>query len=473
MRVLLAVCLICYCPFLKAQADLPDASGLIRLGKQYDRLAIIIQRRSNDLLATLARREAAMQRVLARQDSAAAAHLPGGYDLSAIRQMGLKEYIPGLDSVQTALLFLQDLGAARLGAARFDAARLDGLGFAQDKLSILQGQLLQANAIEAFVRGRSVALQSVLSKYDLQGKLDGYRRDAYYYKDQLQQYQKLLHEPDKLAGRVLSLVRNQSAFSSFFRQHSYLSTLFRLPASDDGEVGSGQPLPGLQTRAQVSAAVGERLGAGTDLNKLLSGQATGQADGSSGTSAAITQFDGLKEKALTAGGGASEADMPTISVNPYHNKTLWQRIQLGFDMQTQSSTVQVPALSNLGVSIGYRLNDRGLIGLGAAYKLGWGQPFEHIRLSGQGAALRSFIDWRLKGSLWLVGGYERNYLSALGQANQLYRFSVWQSSALFGLMKTYRAGRRSGNIQLLFDGLYRQHIPQSQPLVFRAGYSIL
>jgi len=151
---------------------------------------------------------------------------------------------------------------------------------------------------------------------------------------------------------------------------------------------------------------------------------------------------------------------------------LLQRIQLGFDMQTQNSSYYVPALSTVALSAGYKLNSRSTVGIGVGYILGWGQPFEHIALSSQGASLRSFLDWKIKGSLWLSGGMEMNYLNAFTALSQLRSVSAWQSSALIGLMKQYKAGSRNGNIQLLFDALYRQHIPQTQPLIFRVGYTL-
>jgi hypothetical protein len=39
-------------------------------------------------------------------------------------------------------------------------------------------------------------------------------------------------------------------------------------------------------------------------------------------------------------------------------------------------------------------------------------------------------------------------------------------------MKQFNVGKHSGNIQLLYDFLADQEIPQGQPLVFRFGYSL-
>jgi hypothetical protein len=183
---------------------------------------------------------------------------------------------------------------------------------------------------------------------------------------------------------------------------------------------------------------------------------------------ATAQMNKWKDK-LT--GGNSNATTADFRPNPYHNRTFFQRIQLGLDMQTQSSTNLVPALSTLGVSAGYLLNSRSIVGAAAGFKLGWGQPFNHIAFSGQGASLRGFFHWRWKYSLWLCGGYEANYYNVFDKIASLKNINAWQISGLAGLMKTYRAGKRTGNIQLLYDLLHAQHMPQSAAFIFRVGYS--
>jgi hypothetical protein len=52
----------------------------------------------------------------------------------------------------------------------------------------------------------------------------------------------------------------------------------------------------------------------------------------------------------------------------------------------------------LGLSVGYKLNDKSIIGIGASYKIGWGSSWKNISITNQGVGLRSFIDWQLKGA---------------------------------------------------------------------------
>ncbi len=425
---------------LLRSSDIPHQE-LVRLEKECRQISTDLQRRSLHLLNKLQSKDSSILQLRNK--------LLYPTDLSTIHP--LKEYLPGLDSMQTALRFLS---AYKLSVFNFQSFQQLNQGIVR-----LQDQLQQANEIQSFIQSKLQQWQSVPKSF---------QKHLYYYEVQLQQVKNLLHDPGKSTAKLLSVVRDQPAFGAFFLKNSYLAALFRLPGNST--TASGQPLPGLQTRAQVAAMVEDRLGPGASFASAASGQTTGGNPLAEGLQEAHDQMTDLKEK-VSAWGGSSNANMPDFHPNPHHNKTFFQRILLGFDLQTQSSTAFVPALSTVGFSAGYLLNARSIIGVGAAHKLGWGQPFEHIAFSSQGMALRSFVNWRLKDSWWIAGGYEANYYNSFNRLSQLQSISAWQSSALLGLMKIYKAGKRSGNVQLLFDALYKQHIPQSQPVMFRMGYS--
>lgn len=477
MRIPSIMCLLLYCGIAIAQVDTTamqttsiHLQDLNRLGKKYDHLSATIQRSSHHLLTTLQSKEQRLCHELSVKDSTAAHTLFAGsremYEQLQAKLKGepidlplhpLKDYLPGIDSLQTALFFLQ--------AHTFSKGIPGVIQRTQNKLMLLQNQLQRANDVAAFIQQRQQQLQTQLQVYHLGDKLLGIKKQAYYYKEQVEQYKGLLHDPDPLTTRVLGYVRDLPAFQDFFLHHSYLSALFRLPGS--GPETTGQPIPGLQTRDQVNAAVAERLGPGADLSKAITAGDANTNPSLGGVQDATGQMNKWKDK-LT--GGNSNTATADFRPNPHHNKTFFQRIQLGFDLQSQSGNRFIPALSTIGLTAGYLLNTRSIIGIGTAYKLGWGQPFNHISFSSQGVAFRSFLDWRLKGNLWIAGGYEANYLNSLEHLTQIPAISAWQHSALAGLMKTYKAGRQKGNMQLLFDALYRQHVPQSQPVVFRMGY---
>jgi hypothetical protein len=160
--------------------------------------------------------------------------------------------------------------------------------------------------------------------------------------------------------------------------------------------------------------------------------------------------------------------------NDQKTKSFLQRLEYGTNIQTQKATSFFPVTSDIGLSVGYKLNDKSIIGIGGSYKMGMGRGWNHVRFSNEGIGLRSFIDWRIKGSFWISGGYEQNYRTAFSDFDQLKDFSAWQQSGLIGLSKVVSLKTKffkKTKLQLLWDFLSSQQIPKAQPIVFRIGYN--
>src|SRR5438445_4030417 len=117
----------------------------------------------------------------------------------------------------------------------------------------------------------------------------------------------------------------------------------------------------------------------------------------------------LTRSGVTSGGN-SAMTMPDFTPNSQHNRTFFQRLRMGFNIQSSSSTSLLPAISSLGLSAGYMLNDKMVVGVGSAWQLGVGNGLDHFQFSNQGVSLRSFMDLRMKGSFWLTGGGEYTYM---------------------------------------------------------------
>jgi hypothetical protein len=207
------------------------------------------------------------------------------------------------------------------------------------------------------------------------------------------------------------------------------------------------------------------------------------------------QVQQLQNKVSSWNSG-DELEMPDYKTNPEKTKTFLKRIDWGTNMQTVRGSRYFPVTSDIGLSAGYRLNDKSVVGIGASYKLGWGQGWENIKITNQGAGFRSFVDIkapfgksksRFLGSLWISGGAEMNYrpvnsfqggitLPPLGATNGWERSSgrgLWQQSALLGVTKTVDIKSRffkKTKMQLLYDFLWKQQ-PQGQRIVFRVGYN--
>ena len=451
---------------------------LQRLSSQAQHLTTSLQQQSIRLLDRLQRKDDALQRAIQQKDSAAVTtsrRIRQQYNtwrqkLTALdaNAAPLKAYIPRLDSMQTALRFL------KINNSSISTSQLNHIQGLSTTLATLSGKLQQATALGSFLSSRQASLQQQLTQLGMAGKLTAYQQRLYYYKAQVAQYKNCLNDPDKLTSTLMALVRNQPAFQQYFQQHSYLSALFRLPANS-GSLPAGKAAPGLQTRAQTAALAQARLGKKADISTALARGGQDNISGGNPLAGSIQQaqqqMDEWKAK-LAPYGGSSSDPMADFQPNPQHNKTFLRRLQLGWDLQTQPSSYYIPAISTAGLSLGYKLSSKSIVGIGAGYIVGWGQPFHHIALSSQGASLRSFLNWKIKGSFWASGGLEMNYLNAFTGIGQLRSFAAWQSSALLGVMKQYKAGHRSADIQLLFDALYKEHVPQSQPLVFRVGYTL-
>ena len=64
-------------------------------------------------------------------------------------------------------------------------------------------------------------------------------------------------------------------------------------------------------------------------------------------------------------------------------------------------------------------------GIGGSYKIGWGQSINHVKLSSQGASIRSFLDFQLRKTYYLSGGYELNYQQAFTSFSQISSVTDW------------------------------------------------
>ncbi len=369
-------------------------------------------------------------------------------------------YIPFLDTLKTTLKFLEQNKALLSSAKDADGKLTEALS----KVKLLEDQLRKSENIQSFIRERKQYLQQQLQGLGFTKELKKLNKQAYYYTAQIREYKDLLKDPSRIERKAVELLSKTKAFKDFMRKNSQLASLFRMP----GEEVDPASLQGLQTRASVSALIRERISnSGPNAEALVR----------ENMQAAQAQLSGLKNKAAALGqgsiGSAADGELPDFKPNTQKTKSFLKRLELGADLQTQKGSNYFPITSDIGLSLGYKLNDKSLIGLGASYKLGLGTGWNHIALSHQGLGLRSFVDYRLKGSLFLSGGYEQNYRSQFRSIDQLKDYNAWQSSGLLGLSKKYKVSKKfKGEMKVLWDFLSYQQIPRTQPILFRIGYSL-
>jgi hypothetical protein len=223
-------------------------------------------------------------------------------------------------------------------------------------------------------------------------------------------------------------------------------------------------LAGLQTRADVSSLIQGRLAAGGPNAQAAFSQNFQQAQ---------NELNALKDKVIKAGGNSSDANIPNFKPNAQKSKTFMQRLEYGSNFQFAKANSLVPTTADIGLSLGYKINDKSIIGVGLSYKMGLGN-IQHIKISHQGIGFRSFIDWKLKKQFFVSGGFEINYNAQFKNISQLKSYNDWQEAGLIGITKKVNVNTKffkGTKLQLLYDVLYRQHIPVSQPVLFRVGYS--
>jgi hypothetical protein len=451
-----------------------------RVNDQTAKLNAALTRQTQQYLKKLAKQEAKIRKRLYQEDSTAAKKLFAGpaLDYTALTQKLQNQsmplapgaggkfpgaYSPYLDSLKTSLKFLQQNQGLLAGGASNQAQINASLA----QVNELEGKMQVATQVQQLVQQRKDQIRQALTQGahlppGLQNAYQGYSHQAYYYSAQVKGYKDELSDPDKLTQRALGILGQLPSFQHFMQSRSELSSLFSMPGS--GSAGGAKALAGLQTRAGVQNILRAQVAAGGPD----AGAAVGQK-----IQAAQAALKILKDKVTQAGGGNSNMDIPDFRPNSQHTKTFLRRLTYGFNIQSTRSSYYFPTTTDLGISLGYKLNDRSTIGIGASYKMGWGQDIQHIAISSQGVGLRSFLETKIKGSFFATGGFEYNFQQPIYSLSQISSLSYWTQSGLVGITKQYKiSGKMKGNVQLLWDFLSYQQVPKTQPVLFRVGYSL-
>ncbi len=470
-----------------------DTKLIDKLDKQYKKTEDRLTKQTSKWLIKTQKQEEKLKRKLAKTDSLKAEQVFGDVkgrykklqDQLVQKTTTAKQYIPALDSLSTATKFLQqNLNTPELANSK----ALPSVTGLNTTVASVQQKMQNATNVKKQLQQRKEQLKQQLQNTVIAKQLQGVNKQVLYYQQQLNEFKEQFSNPDKLTEKALGLVKDNAAFKDFFSKNSYLAQLFKIPENSTGGAAS---INGLQTRASVMQSIQTRLGnttPGTNLNADPQKVLKDKLDAAKG------EMDKLKNKMHGSGGDkVSDDDMPNFKPNSQKTKTFLKRLQYGFNMQSQKSTYWLPTTSDIAATVGYKLNDKAIIGLGLAYKLGWGNGWKDIRLSNQGIGFRSYFDvkfpqakkersiWNfLTKNLWLSGGYEQNYLPELKQKLDLLNNAPiktsswgtgWQESALIGVSKKLSFGKKkTTKMQFLWDFLNNQQTPHTEAFKFRLGY---
>jgi hypothetical protein len=445
-------------------------------GKVEDKAAKLdkkLTQQTEKYLNKLERQEKKLYRKLLKKDSAAANQLFG--DIQG-RYKELKDkatakvnkltaqttvYSPKLDSLSTAFNFITQ--NKLLNTAELNDKLQKGL----TNLNALQGKLNSTEQIQRILKQRRQQLKDQLEKFGMVKELKQFKKQVYYYQQQAREYKEIVESPEKLQRKLMEWAIKIPAFKEFFAKNSALASFF--PMSGGGLNTAGQAaqtgFAGLQTRAQVLSLINGQPGMNAPNFASVLQKNIQSAQG---------VVDQLRNK-LNSYGGGDDLDMPDFKPKNIKTKSFKQRLEIGTNLQTQKANFFFPTTTDFGFSAGYTLNDKGnVIGIGSSFKMGLGKNIQHIRISGEGLSLRSFLDIKLKNSFYAAGGFEYNYQQSFSEIRSLYNPAVWKKSALLGVSKTISIKSKffkKTKFQLLYDFLYREQLPVTEPFKFRVGYS--
>lgn len=343
---------------------------------------------------------------------------------------------------------------------KLDSNILKPAATAAAKMESLDQDVANSEEVEKFIKERKKQLINESVKYLGKSKyLKKINKESYYYVETIKNYKQIFSDEKKAEETALHILNSIPAFKKFMQENGQLASLFGTANAADAQ----QAIAGLQTRDGVNSIIQGRISAGgPNAAQMIQ----------SNMNEAKNYLNQLKDKASKNGLSNSEQEIPDFKPNEQKTKTFFQRLEYGADLQSQKSGKYLPTTSDISLSVAYKLNDKSRIGIGASYKIGWGTGFDNIRLSSQGIGLRSFIDWKIKKSYFITGGYEQNYRPSFTNASQVKNIDNWQQSGLIGFSKKYKINNKlKGNIQILYDFLSRSHTPVSQPFVYRIGYN--
>jgi hypothetical protein len=435
-----------------------------------------LSHQTDKYLRKLAKKEASLKKKLYQNDAASAKSLfvnDPEQQYAAMAQKLQKDstklskitgvqYMPYMDSLQGSLSFLKN-NPQLLGTSKIIPGDIqNSLG----QLQQLQSKMQDAEQIRQFIQQRKDQINRYLSQYThlpagVSGIYSDYNKQLYYYTQQVQEYKEMLNDPDKMFKTVLQLLDKLPAFTGFMKSNSFLSGLFDIPA----DYGSSQSMLGLQTRDQVMSGI---------QSQLSSGGPGAMAAFNQNMQSAQQQLQQIKDKLSSLGAGGENVDNSRFKPNNQKTKSLFRRLEYGSNMQTVNGSSYFPTTTDLGLSVGYKLNNKTTIGVGASYKMGWGNSISHIHINGQGAGLRSFLDIQMKGNIFAAGGFEYNYQRPNDLSNVIGHLKNWQQSGLIGVSKIIPMNTKffkKTKIQFLWDFLSYRQIPRAQPIKFRIGYN--
>jgi len=473
--ILTLFAMLLYCNFLFAQKDsslqtLQQISPkyIFTIDKKVDKYTSRISKKTERTLEKLSKWEIKIKSILQKLNPEAANKLFGNSQLTfagllqKIKQgeaTGLQyydQYDKYRDELTTGINYMES-------QEKFlDSSVKQKIKATGEKVKQLNQATDSTAAIEQFIKERKKQL--IDQSFTVLGKnkyLSRMNKEVYYYSETLRNYKEVFSDSKKTEATAAAILNGIPAFKEFFRQNSMLASLF-----GSGRGGGTPSLEGLQTRNEISSVL---------QSQILSGGANAQSIMQQNINAAKEQLNTVKNKIASLGAGGADVDdrVGAFKPNQQKTRTFLQRIETGLNFQSQGGSSYFPATTDIALTAAYKLNDKASIGIGSSYKLGWGSSITNIKFTTQGIGLRSFAEYKIKGSFYAGGGFEYNYQPALIEQYGKDKTNNWHQSGLAGISKVISARSKfykKTKVQLFWDFLSYRQLPKTSPVKFRIGY---
>jgi hypothetical protein len=345
----------------------------------------------------------------------------------------------------------------------------------ESQLESLKESLSRSEYLKTFSGERQSFLTQYLEKCEnIPAKykdkfLGEYSKQLAIYINRIEEWRKEINDPAKYEKIALLALNKLPAFKSFMQESGELSRLFGSPSSVVPNIA------GLQTRQSLIQGLQQRYGTHFNAQQIV-GQQLATAQGE--LNKAKEKLEDLKTGEISNGHASIEEN---TSHNTQKGKPFIKRLEYGINLQTGiRADFDFPAVNDLAILLGYKVNDRLVTGMGVAYKFGLGQGWKNISYSHEGIGIRSYLDYKIsainKGpkvlfsNLWLSGGYEQNYYQRFAGFESL-KSLAWQGSGLIGISKKIQQGKKQFKMQVLWDFLSYKPSHLSQAIIFRLGYT--
>jgi hypothetical protein len=353
-----------------------------------------------------------------------------------------------MDKINTGISFLEKENAGAAGKLKKLRQDMDTLDAAVKDTEVL-GRLIRE-------RKRELA-EAVFSHLGKSKYIARINKEAFYYAEALKNYKEIFSDQKKAEALAFSVLNKIPAFEKFVRENSQLASLFGSYGTPGGSVSN--TLTGLQTRANVTALLQQQM---------ASANTGAMQQVSQNLQSAQAQISSLRSRMNVNGTG----EIPDFKPNMQKTKTFSQRIVYGFDVQFGRSNTYLPSTSNISATLGYKINDKSIAGVGASFRIGLGKSLDKMKFTGEGAGVRAYMDWKLKKQFFISGVYEQNYFKNAADTQFPGSAAGWRQAGLIGISKKVPLkGKKTSKVQLLYDVFSRQHIPATQPFIFRIGIS--